>query len=397
MAVSSVAEPGGTLSYVGNPDYRGFLAGLAANGDANAQALIGSNGSLGLVNNSGDFSNGQQFMAPLSAAINNANASDWATYESLVNGSGSGGNSGSSSSSSTVNPATQSYYNDIISQLQAQLGAAQNEQPTIISNIENAEHNQENQLNQQESAAESGYNTQRAQNGVTRANNVDSINENAGSTYRSLMSLLGAAGAGVSSAARFGAPQAVSLDASGKRAGADQTYNSNDAAISTAEGQTKQQYGNALTDLLTQENTDKGNALSSLLNQEASINQQITQAQTDANMYAGETFSQAQQRAPVQAVNNIESQLGDIFKQYATPTFNVSPVTASTPNLTTYKVDPTTIAAENSNPNTESAFLPYLTSLNPNANKQNGNTNLLTGGTTGASSSATAATAGAAA
>lgn len=290
------------------------------------------------------------------------------TSNTTVTTTGGGGGT-----TSTVNPQAQAYYNDIISQLQSQLSTAQGEQPTLIDNINNAANDQLNQLNQQESNAESGYNTQNAQNGSSRATNIDQINQGANGLYNSLMAILGSSGAGVSSAARYGAPQDVSLNASGQRAGADTTYNNNASSIATDENATKQQYGDAVNDLNSQKQTDIGTALQSLLNSEASINQQITQAQTDANTYTGETFTPAQQQGPVNAVSSIESQLGQIFNQYATPTFNVSPVTATTPNLTTFNVDPTTIKAQTNSPGSEAAFAPYLQSLN-------NNDNVLTGG-----------------
>lgn len=268
----------------------------------------------------------------------------------------------------TSDPNAVAYYDDVIKQLQAQLGAAQNEQPTILGNIENAANQSRNELNQSESTAESGYGTQRATNGQQRAQNIGSIDANSNGTYQALMSLLGMNGAGVSSAARFGAPQAVAKEASGQRAGANFTYNSNDAGITSNENATKQQYQNAVSDLLTQENNSKANALTTLLGQEAQIQQQIGAAQINKAQYGGQTYAQAQAGSGnmTQAIQNTENQLQDIFKQYATPTFAVNPVTASAPNFAKFAVDPTTIKSTAANPGTDQSLLPYLGQLKGN-------------------------------
>lgn len=274
---------------------------------------------------------------------------------------------GTGSGSVTTDPNAVAYYTDVINQLQSQLGSAQAQQPTLIANIENAANQQQTELNQQEGTAESGYAGQRASNGQNRAQNVSSIDQNANSTYQSLLSLLGAAGAGVSSAANFNAPEAVSKNASAQRSGADTTYNSNESAIDTADTQTKQQYQNALTDLLSQENSAKGNALTSLLNSEAQLEQQIGSAQINRAEYGGQSYQQAEASDNTKgAIGSIESQLNDIFKQYATPSFSVQPVSVTTPNLTSFSTDPITIASQSSNPSTDSSFLPYLSSLKNN-------------------------------
>lgn len=298
-------------------------------------------------------------------------------------GTGTGGGG------TATDPNAVAYYTDVINQLGKELAAAQGEESTGVKNINNAFNQSNNQLNQQESTAESGYNTQRAQNGQQRETNIGTINSDANTAFNSLMALLGASGAGVSSAARYNAPQAVSQNASRQRGDADQTFNANNASIGSAEDATKQQYQNALTDLLTQKDTNIQNFLSGLLGQEANIQQQIGSANINRAEYGGQSYQQAEKGAQGQtnAVNSIESRLGDIFKQYATPSFTVNPVTASTPNLTSYSVDPTTIEAQTANPGTDSSFLPYLASLNPNNQKDN----ILTGATGG---SATAATAG---
>lgn len=311
--------------------------------------------------------------APASAAA----AVPTPTASTITTG-GTGGGGGSS-----TDPNAVAYYNDVVNQLTAELNAAKGEQDTGINNINQGYNDQLNQLNQGESAAESSYNTQDAQNGQQREGNLNTIAQGARTAYDSLMSLLSGAGSGVSSAARYGAPQAVSLNASQQRSGADQTYNTNRTAIDTARKGTQQQYGNSIADLNSQKNSQVESFLSNLLGEEANLEQQIGAAKINAAEYGGKGYKAAEAGAGNETsnVNNIESQLSDIFKQYATPTFNVTPVTASTPNLTGYKYDPTSIGASQASPGTDQSIATYLP-------KQQAATSATAGLTTGAPISA---------
>lgn len=288
-------------------------------------------------------------------------------------------------------PNAVAYYNDVISQLTSQLNGAKGQEGTGLDNITQNYNDAVNQQNQAESRAESGYATQRAQNGTQRENNIGQINLDANQAFNALMGILGAAGAGVSSAAQVGAPQAVAKNASSQRAGADTTFNQNDTAINTAEGQTKDAFANALKDLLTQRNTQTQNFESGLLNTEGQLESQIRDAQINRAEYGGQSYASAAKGAgdTTQAINDIQAKLGQIFQQYATPKFDVSPVTVTQPNTTSYSVDPTTVRAQNANPNTDSSFLPYLASLKQN----NAGSSVLTGAPAGGN--ATAVTAGA--
>ena len=271
---------------------------------------------------------------------------------------------GGSSGSGAPNDAA-TYWGDVISQLQSELGSAKSQQPTLISNIENAANKARSDLNSQESTAESGYATQRGTNAQSRASTISSINQGARTAFDSLMGILQAAGAGVSSVARFGGPQAVAGEASSQRGGANTTFNANDSAITTAENATKQQYQSALSDLLTNENTSKGNALASLLGQEAQLEQQIGSAQINRAQAGGLSYADARAASgdTTKAIGSIEDQLSHIFTQYATPSFKVNPITVSTPNMAAFSSSPIDVKAANANPNTDSSLLPYLASL----------------------------------
>lgn len=284
-------------------------------------------------------------------------------------------------SSVTTDPNAVAYYQNVVGELQNAYAAEQGQQATGLANINNSADDQLNQLNQGESEAETAYGADTQNNGIQRESNLGTINQGAQSAYDGLMSLLGGAGSGVSSVSAVGAPQAVSLNASQQRGQADTTYNTNASTIATDESNTKQQYGDQVDDLNAQKTSDIGNYLSGLNNEELSTEQQIQAAKINAAEYGGKSYSSAEAGTGNETsnINNIESQLNDIFQQYATPTFNVSAVTPTSYSPASYSYDPTSIAAASSNPSTDSSIATYLPpQTNSNSTALN---NILTGGT----------------
>lgn len=294
---------------------------------------------------------------------------------------GGGGNNTAATNAANAS----SYYTDLINQLTRQLTGAQGQESTGLNNIEQGYNKSLSDTNNQESSALSGLETNRVTNARDRETNIGNINTDAHSAFSSLMSLLGHAGAGVSSAASTTAPQAVARDASGKRAGANQTFNSNESSINTAVDKTKQDYQSALDDLLSQKNNAITNFESGLLGQEGQLEQQIGAAKINRSQAGGQSYAQAEAGAAneTNAVNGIQDRLNQIFKQYSTPTFTPKAVQVTTPNMASFNVDPTTVKAQAANPTTDTSFLPYLQNI------QKGN--LLTGANTQPAPTAAAA------
>lgn len=305
-----------------------------------------------------------------SSSSTGPNGEGSSSSSSTGSSSGSYSSGGSSSGSSTNDPDAVAYYTDLINQLTTQLNGAKGEQGTGLANINNAYNEALNNTNTAQSNALSSLATQGSENGQARENNIGSINQNANQAYNSLMALLGASGAGVSSAATTNVPYAVAQNASGQRAGANTTYNTNKNSIDSATTTTKQQYQTALDDLLNQKNSNTENFMSGLLGQEGQLEQQIAAAQINRGEQGGQSYTQAAQGAgdTTSAINDIQGQLNNIFAQYATPTYTVNPVSVTQPNLTTYSVDPTTVAAQTSSPNVDAAFAPYLQQLQTQPN-----------------------------
>lgn len=152
------------LPYIGNNDYRGYLNYQAQGGDSNAAAL------LDLVGNDGNFSNGEQFMAPYSVGINNANAAYWAEW----NGQGdTGGSTGGSTSGGT---GTNAVLNDAaIDNTQKAVQSLGTEFATGVDNINDNYGSLIGQYDTERTRTEGDYNEQ----GVTNNQNLLKNKQNA--------------------------------------------------------------------------------------------------------------------------------------------------------------------------------------------------------------------------
>lgn len=349
--VQTTAAPGGNLTFSGNPDYRGYLAALADNGNSQATALLNQFD----VGNNGQVGQGTGVIAP---ALDQLNQQLYGQYEGLANPATGGSSSSSSSSSSQNNPNAVAYYTDLINQLGTQLQGAQNDEGLVSNNINTGYNNAVGEQGQ-------NYTKATAENGQNRESGINGINSNSNQTFNSLEQLLGQNGAAVSSVARYNAPQAVAQQASTQRGGVDQTYNQNQSNLDESNSQ-------ALSDLLNQKNTNLSSALEGLKQQELQDQNAITSARINASQYGGESYATAKQNAASDqgSANNIQSQLDTIIGQYTTPTYTPPAL----PALNTFQTDPATVKAQQANPTTDSSFLPYLQNLNQ--------PNLLTGSNT---------------
>lgn len=349
----SVQDPGGTLTYSGNPDFRGFIA---AN-DPQYLSYVGND-----VTGSGTTGINTAAMTPLnSSTINNdVSAIDalYNQYAGIVNGGSGGGGSGSSSSS-TANPGAAALYNNLANEYEQEEQTLEGETPTLKNNIANAYNTSVSEQNQ-------NMGNEQNQNMQQRQSTNGTIDQNANSTYNSLMALLGAAGAAGSSASIYGVPQAVGNQTNSQTNNMNSTFNENENTI-------QESNQNALADLLSQENTNMANALSGLSSQEQEDVQNSQSAEANAAYYGGKPNATLDTSLNTQG-SNIQNQLSQIFSQYATPSYTApaAPSLASynTPTAAT-ATGPTT--ASPSTPTAASAFLPFLTQSAQGQNLLTGN------------------------
>lgn len=351
------------LQYSGNPDFRGYLAAV----DPSLLGFVGQ-GNTGNDYTSFGINPSAEAAYAKSSGQNSQTIGEqvqqlFDTYSGLVGGGGGGGGGGgsgssSSSSNSFANPAAASLYGNLANEYNQEVSTLEGEEPTLEGNINNAYNTSVSEQNQAEG-------NEQNQNNQQRQSTFGSIDSNANSTYNSLMALLGASGAAVSSAARFGVPQAVGVDTNKDTNTADSTYAENQNTI-------QESNANALNDLLSQKNTNMANALSGLKGQEQQDVQEAQGDEANAAYYGGAPNATLTQGLNTEA-SNIQGQLSQIFSQYATPTFTA----AAAPSLASFTAPtaPTIAPASTSTPSSSSssAFLPFLTQSGQNNNILTGN------------------------
>lgn len=269
-----------------------------------------------------------------------------------------GGTGGSSSTSSAPAPSQlQLAYNNIINQLTGQINSDQGYQQQGLNNIDTANNNAIAQEGQRDQTAIQSNQTQ-------RENNIGSINQDASQVYNSLMQILGRAGQGGSSAALYNVPYAVSQNASGQRAGADYTYNAN----ATNERNT---HAENLNSIDSQTATNKQNFLQQLQSNIQGLQTQLGNAEANAS-YAGANVNQGMIDNTNNSIAHTQSVINQLMSQYTTPTYQAP----SSPSITSWTLDPTTVNAQAANPNGQASTAPYLQSA---TNQKNASGNILTG------------------
>lgn len=296
-AATGVAQNG--LNYIGNPDYRGYLNYQSQNGNQLAGTL------LGMVDNSGNFSNGKSFMAPYSLELNNANAqflNQWNGGGPTQVNTAAGGGAGKVSAD-FVNQA----YDTKISGLRSVLDTLNPQQDAAVLNVNNQFQNQSNTLQSQKATGERnlGIATDQVQAGKVKS--LADLNRQVQTMGMSYNNQLGAYGAGDSSAAGM-VQQALSGMASKNRANVIGNANQQQQGIDLQMQDLNTEFTNNMKSLEDWKNTSLNDIATKFLQQRQAIQQQMVGA--DADRY------QALAQLDSNYVNQAISQLGALEAQY---------------------------------------------------------------------------------
>lgn len=275
------------------------------------------------------------------------------------NSVGTGGTSGSAGSgvSAALTSANQQAINNIHSAID-RLASQQNVGYQNVDTAYNDALNQENQAKANNELAYNGSKNQTTQDYVTAKN---TIGTNAGSSINSLQRLLGARGAGGSSAALFNAPQAVVQQASQQRAGAGQTFGGNNQQLDSNWNNYLQGYNNDLTNLDRQKTNNRN-----------SVDAQVSTTRAGLLQSLAQLMSSPQAAQPYIDQANTALGQADQFGLQA-PVNQVAPTAYQAPSLDSYSVNPfatpqsggATSAADNISP-----YLSLLLGKNKNLQPQ---------------------------
>lgn len=180
----------------------------------------------------------------------------------------------------------------------------------------------------------------------------DTINQNAGNSFRSLAQIIGQAAGRGSSAFQDLLPDVIGKDTSSKRQAATNTYGQNLSNIDSS-------FQSALADLLKQKNDNEQTLRTGVEQQRQDLNNQLAQnaaaaAQANGGGYAAVKAAES----PFQsAINASRDAVQNFFSQFRTP------YTAPTidPNLAAYSTDRSVInAANNGTPDSTDPYAALL-------------------------------------
>ena len=252
------------------------------------------------------------------------------TQLNALTGGGAGGGSGTSGVTVGVNdPATLALYGQQIQQYQQALGGLPTQLQGSQNQIQGAYTTALNQLMGAKNQATAGYNTGTTGNQQSYVTNKNSIGQNAGQSLNGLERLLGSRGAGGSSAALFGAPQAVAQQATQQRAGAGLTYGQNQSGLDQSYNSYLLGNTNDQNSIASQRDQNLNSAQQQTDSTTAGLNQQLAtlQAQLAAAQGGSPTNAAAPYLSSAQNYLNSANQLG--LKTF-TPTYNTNAYTAPT-------------------------------------------------------------------
>lgn len=353
------------LPFVGNNDFRGYLAALAKQGDGRAQiALNGYNG-MGYVDNSGNINEG--LLRELNQAAPGAGVSDEQLQNDargyIQNAYKTWSNASKPAAAPNPNGGDLAYLDDQEGLLRGLLGSAQRTLGNGLTQIGDSYNKEVSRANEGQGAALSKIATQREDTTRGKTAALDKVDTGARTLADSVRRILGLAGGSNSSAYQFAAPGAIARDASTKRTGVMDTFGRNFRDLDTAETGTKSSYSNLLQDLLDQRKQKEQGLREGVLQQEQGVyNDLANVARQRAQAKGGGYGAIRAASAPYQAeVQNRQSALDNIFNQFRTP-YNVAPVSVQTPQLSDYTVDKTAIApnTQDGNGSTESVYSSFL-------------------------------------
>ena len=256
----------------------------------------------------------------------------WSQYNG---GTANGGAYGGGAYAQTSDPNTAAYYQDMMNQLNGQVGRLDGQFNVGLGNIQNSYNQQSNRLNEQKGIARRNYDTQTQQNTQNYTNTRNSIMSNTRAQANALQRLLGLNGAGNSSAALEQAPYAAGLQGSQNLNQAQQTYSNNRSGLDTNWEDAQRSYNNAFSDLDQQRYSNENNLRSSIAQTRAGLLDKIGQAAQQRETALGRGFAAAQAaRNPYQEqVNSLLDQMTNLGNQYANPVMKTGDVTFKAPTL----------------------------------------------------------------
>lgn len=279
--------------------------------------------------------------------------------QAAPSGGSAAGGGGGRASGPAYNPADLAYLDSQTGTLQRMLQSADTGLNNGLTNLGDSFNKESSNVNQQRSRALEDYGKQEVLSQQGKDQSLGKVDTNARTLNDSLRRILGMA-AGSGSSAYLTAPKAVARQASGQREGVLSDYATNADALHTAEERAKTDFQSLLDNLWAQKNQKESDLRSGVLNNKNSINQQLGSVAAQRSSLLGGSYKSAiaAQQPYAAAINANQGALDNLFNQFRSPTYNITPVNAKPVDLKQYAVDKAAINT-NSQSGTQDAYSPY--------------------------------------
>lgn len=221
------------------------------------------------------------------------------------------------------------------------LGRLGNQRNIGLSNISNSYNSAINKLTGQKAIAERDYNTQKEETGVDYTNTRADIRGDARNQYNSLRRLLGAAGAGASSAYNTLTGYATAQNASKRYGQTQDQYARNQRSMDTAWGDTQRGFKDYETEL-AEDRRRKENELQAGLSQtEASLNDTLANLAIQRRQAEGADYATARSAAEGyrSRISDLLNAIDNYGRQYANPVLVQKNIKYTPAELAAYQYD----------------------------------------------------------
>lgn len=344
--------------YVGNNDFRGYLAYLAQGnggpGDAmasNALQFTGNDGGLdqGYLRQqaAGPSGNQAQDESSFNALYNQYSkyvGDRWNEYNSRNTGGTTLGAStsrlggGSTGGGSSYDPNDLAFIDSQIGSVNQGIGRLGNQRGIGLENILNSWQEAENKRQADKAVAERDYNTAKTDSTNQYLDSRSGIRRDAGNMYQSGRRALGAAGAGRSSALDVLLPFAVGKEAAMRFGETQDSFGKNQRGLDTSWSDTTRQYDEFGSDLTNKKRLKEQELEQGILGQEASLQDQLAQLQLQKSSLMGGNAAQALAGvAPIRdRISTILGQVDNLGKQYTGAVQPAGQVKFQAPELASY-------------------------------------------------------------
>lgn len=338
--------------YVGNPDYRGYIAYQQQNNSQDP----GYDYLSQLVGNDAQFN-----PDALNTFVNARPSSDVGydarqyitdfnnkTYQDYLAAANGGGGTGTSTPIQTISPDDIAFFDDQDAQLKSLLGRTDTGLQQGLTQNQNEYDRNVGGANEDKQRQYANYQDQRVAQNKGKVAAQDTNNRNANTGFRSLAQIIGRAAGTGSSAFRDLLPNIVGTDLSGRQRQVAQNFGQNIAGIDKAQGQYDISFQGVLDDLLRQKKENEDKLRSGIETQRQNINNQLAEnagkrAQAFGGGYAAVKAAQDPYR---QAIENSKNAVENFFNQFQTP-YTARQAVATAPELSGYTTDRATLNAQN--------------------------------------------------